>query len=131
MQNRKAQQAFRERKDKAIQRLEKEVERLTSINRSLNLDNESRLCEIAELKAELESRSETSGSPIAGSYFEGWEGTSQKCDSFSSETSPSITTSPVTPSLEATTLSVPWIKWRGKLYVDKDSMTSGQTKGFG
>ena len=104
------------------------------MNHSLSLDHEARLREISKLKAELELRSSTPESPIAGSYFDGWDGTSQSRDSISSETSTLVTTSPVSPdvdNVEFSGLAVPWIKWRGKLYVEKGALANGQIKGCG
>lgn len=129
-QNRKAQQAFRERKDKAIQRLEREVEKLTAANQCLNVDNGARLREIAKLKTELEVRSSVSGSPVSASCFDDWDTTSQKRGSISSE-STSRPTSPPNLNIEVAGLTVPWIKWRGRIYVDKEGQAHAQTKGCG
>ena len=130
-QNRKAQKAFRERKDKAIQILENEVEKLNTINQSLSVANEARLRQIEELKAELEGRSSLSPSPSTNSCFEEWDRVSRKRGSVSSdETSTMAATTPMM-ATEATEVSGPFIKWRGKVYVDAETLMKPQPKECG
>lgn len=121
-QNRKAQKAFRERKDKAIQRLEEEVEKLHEANQSLSTANEARIREIVALKAEREEQSSLPASPARNSHFEGWDGVASKRGSVSSEkTSTSCATIPKIP-VGPTDVCGPFIKWRGKVYVDAESL---------
>jgi hypothetical protein len=130
-QNRKAQKAFRERKDKAIQRLEEEVEKLHEANQNLSTANEARLREIVELRAELEERSSLPTSSARHSYFEGWDGMISKRGSVSSDkTSTSAVTTPVI-AVEPADVCGPFIKWRGKVYVDADSLTKRPSKECG
>jgi bZIP transcription factor len=130
-QNRKAQKAFRERKDKAIQRLEEEVEKLNTLNQSLRTANEARLREISELKAELEERSSVSSSPRRNSCFEGWDSVTSKRGSVSSDrTSTSVATTPIVPD-EAADVCGPFIKWRGRVYIDAESFLKRQPKECG
>lgn len=130
-QNRKAQKAFRERKDKAIQRLEEEVEKLNSINQSLSAANEARLREISKLKAELEGQSSLSPSPARDPYFESWHGMASKRGSVSSDnTSTSAAITPIV-AVETTDVCGPFIKWRGKVYVDAESVGRRQPKECG
>ena len=130
-QNRIAQKAFRERKDKAIQRLEEEVEKLNSINQSLSAANEARSREISELKAELERQSSLSPSPARNPYFESWNGMASNRGSVSSDNS--STSAAITPivTAEATDVCGPFIQWRGKVYVDAGSVVKWQPKECG
>ena len=130
-QNRKAQKAFRERKDNSIQRLEGEVEKLNTVNQSLSTANEARLREVSALRAELEERSSLSPSPNKNTYFEGWDGVVGKRGSVSSDkTSASAATTPIMPT-ETADLCGPFIKWRGKVYVDAESLMTRQPKECG
>jgi len=54
-QNRKAQQAFRDRKDRAILLLEKEVQRLRGINQNLATSNQACEVQISKLKSRIDS----------------------------------------------------------------------------
>lgn len=130
-QNRKAQKAFRERKDNAIQKLEEEVEKLNEANQNLSTANEARLREIAELRAELEERSSLSPGPARHSYVEGWDGVISKQGSVSSDkTSTSPATTPAMAG-EPAEVRGPFIKWRGRVYVDAESLTKRPSKEYG
>jgi hypothetical protein len=130
-QNRKAQKAFRERKDKAIQRLEGEVEKLNSINRSLSAANEARLREIQELKAELEEQSSLSPSPVRIPCFEDRDGMASKRGSISSNSTSTSAAITSIVAVETTDVCGPFIKWRGKVYVDAESAVKRQPKECG
>lgn len=120
-QNRKAQQAFRQRKDTAIARLEREMERLRSINQELTQTNRARLQEIADLKARLEALRLSPGRSV-----EGQETEEEKV----AEQSPSSWISPS--GEDATTANtVPWIKWRGRLYIDNEALATSSTENYG
>jgi hypothetical protein len=127
-QNRKAQQAFRERKEKAIQRLEKEVEKLKALNHNLNSAHEARLREIADLKVELESQSRESPSPPSIPYFDEWDEVARcqqdlsTVSSTSSPTSPPVSISASEPVVSAMDGMPSWIKWRGRIYVDNEAL---------
>jgi hypothetical protein len=130
-QNRKAQKAFRERKDKAIQRLEEEVRKLQEANQSLSTANQARLFEIAELRAELEERSSLASSPARNSSFERWEGiASNRGNVPSDKTFASAAPAPVMPVTPADVCG-PFIKWQGKMYVNAESVLQRLSKESG
>jgi hypothetical protein len=112
--------------------LEEEVDKLNTVNQSLSTANEARLREISELRAELEEqRSSLSPSPARNSYFEGWDGVVSKRGSVSSDkTSTSAATTPTMPA-EPADVRGPFIKWRGKVYVDAESLIKRQPKECG
>jgi hypothetical protein len=130
-QNRKAQKAFRERKDKAIQRLEEEVQKLQEANQSLSTENQARLREIAELRAELEERSSLPSSPAGHSYFEGWDGIASKRGSVSSSKTSHSAAPPPIMRVEPADICGPFIKWRGKMYIDAESVLQEPSKESG
>jgi hypothetical protein len=107
------------------------VEKLNSINQSLSAANEARLREISELKAELEEQSSLSPSPAGNPYLEDWDGVASKRGSVSCDnTSTSAVTIP-TVAGETTDVWGPFIKWRGKVYVDAESVAKQQHKECG
>lgn len=118
-QNRKAQQAFRQRKDTAIVRLEREIEKLKSINQELTHTNMARLQEILELKARLGALRLAPLSPST----EGHDAEEEKKAELSSFCTVLL------PSAEdaIATNTVPWIKWRGRLYIENEALTISST----
>jgi hypothetical protein len=119
-QNRKAQQAFRQRKDTAIARLEREMEKLKSINQELSQTNRIRLQEISELKARLGA---LRLSPLSPST-EGQDNEEEK----KVELPPPFWVQSPSAEEPTTANTVPWIKWRGRLYIDNEALATSSTE---
>jgi hypothetical protein len=122
-QNRKAQQAFRQRKDSAIARLEREMEKLKSINQELTHTNTARFQEILELKARLGALRLAPLSPS----MERHDAEEEK----NADLSPSSMVHSLSAEDATTANTVPWIEWRGRLYIENQVLAiSGTGNGW-
>jgi len=72
-----------------------------------------------------------SPSPAGNPYFESWDGMASKRQSVSSDNS--STSAVITPivAVETTDVCGPFIKWRGKVYVDAESVVKRQSRECG
>jgi hypothetical protein len=91
------------------------MEKLKSINAELTQTNRARLEEISELKARLGALRLSSLSPT----IDGQEVDEDK----EAELSPSSWASPSTEELMSANV-VPWIEWRGRLYIDNEALAA-------
>ena len=91
------------------------MQKLKSINAELSQTNRARLEEISELKARLGALRLSSLSPITGDQ--------EVYEDKEAELSPSSWALP--PSKELMSVNaVPWIEWRGRLYIDNEALAT-------